>query len=597
MSEALVAELFAALDCVVLRRRDDRTFAAVGSPPTWFNHHFLTGDDPANAIRLAEKSAFLTQFIDEAAQLWGGGKPGRLVSAAWSEPAAVSSGYYFQAEALSLPAGAFLVISRCGADIACAMPQWSDLANLRADCDIAELSCSENASQVLAARLEAALALVAHGREDMIAILNQLRIAIVMTDHDGRLTFLSETCQGVLGTCERDVLGRHWREVCPWGEDVKSRLAESFVLPPDQREKLVGSLVAPSGRQYWMEIEVRDDPRDPRRKIFFLYDVTEVHDLRRMLEGQAHFHDLVGKSKSMRAVYQQIQDLARVDTIVLIEGATGTGKELVAHAIHSCSQRKDKPFVAVNCAGLTDSLLGSHLFGHKRGAFTGAIEDQKGVFEEAAGGTVFLDEIGDISNAVQTSMLRVLQEREITRLGEARPRKVDVRIIAATHRDLHTEVEAGRFRMDLLYRIRVARIALPALCERREDIALLASEFLNRSRAATGKRVEGISEPAMGLLLDYAWPGNVRELQSAVEFAVIRSGGPVIQPEDLPPEIARGTPVADVSRANEPEGDERARILSALKSARGNRSVAARMLGFSRSTFYRRLTELGIELE
>ena len=234
-------------------------------------------------------------------------------------------------------------------------------------------------------------------------------------------------------------------------------------------------------------MDVKDDPRDARGKIFFLYDVTEVHDLRRLLDERAQFHDLLGKSKAMQLVYQQIRDVARVDSTVLIEGETGTGKELVARAIHSSSHRKDKPFVAVNCAGLTESLLSSQLFGHKRGAFTGAIEDHQGLFEAANGGTLLLDEIGDIPMTVQNQLLRVLQEREIVRLGESRPRKIDVRVLAATHRSLSDEAAKGNFRSDLFYRIRVARISLPPLRDRREDIPLLAASFLAQFSAAEWK--------------------------------------------------------------------------------------------------------------
>ncbi len=232
---------------------------------------------------------------------------------------------------------------------------------------------------------------------------------------------------------------------------------------PEQRAKIAVNLDRSDGRRVWLEVDVKDDPRDPRGKIFFLYDVTEVHDLRRLLDERAQFHDFLGKSKPMRQVYQQIREVARVDSTVLIEGETGTGKELVARAIHSSSYRKDKPFVAVNCAGLTESLLSSQLFGHKRGAFTGAIEDHQGMLEAANGGTLLLDEIGDIPMTVQNQLLRVLQEREINRLGESRPRKIDVRVLAATHRSLSDEATKGNFRSDLFYRIRVARITVPSL--------------------------------------------------------------------------------------------------------------------------------------
>jgi DNA-binding NtrC family response regulator len=295
----------------------------------------------------------------------------------------------------------------------------------------------------------------------------------------------------------------------------------------------------------------------------------------------------------MQQVYRHIRSVARVDSTVLIEGETGTGKELVARAIHAASHRKDKAFVAVNCAGLTESLLASQLFGHKRGAFTGAVEDHQGLFEAANGGTLLLDEIGDIPITVQNQLLRVLQEREIVRLGETRPRKIDVRLLAATHRSLSDQVASGHFRQDLFYRIRVARVAVPALRERREDIPLLAASFLAQFCAASGKPVIELSHEAVRLLMDHPWPGNVRELRSAIEFAVIRCAGAVIQPDDLPPEIV--TPADLVgSIAGDPLNDEKARFLDALSRSRGNRALAARLLGISRATLYRRLADLQI---
>jgi DNA-binding NtrC family response regulator len=324
--------------------------------------------------------------------------------------------------------------------------------------------------------------------------------------------------------------------------------------------------------------------------------VTDVHDLRRLLDERAQFYDLLGKSAAMQQVYQQIRAVARVDSTVLIDGETGTGKELVARAIHAASHRKDKPFVAVNCAGLTESLLASQLFGHKRGAFTGAIEDHQGLFEAAGGGTLLLDEIGDIPLTVQNQLLRVLQEREIVRLGETRPRKIDVRLLAATHRSLSDEVTKGNFRTDLFYRIRVARIALPALRERREDIPLLAASFLAQFSATGGKRVTELSHEAVRLLIDHPWPGNVRELRSAIEFAVIRCRGAVIQPDDLPPEIVETADFVS-SIPGDPLSDEKARFLDALNRSRGNRALAARLLGISRATLYRRLADLNINPE
>ena len=319
-----------------------------------------------------------------------------------------------------------------------------------------------------------------------------------------------------------------------------------------------------------------------------------VQDLKRQLNEKTQFRDLIGKSRSMGQLYAQIRDLAKVDTTVLIEGETGTGKELVARAIHFSSQRKAGPFIAVNCAGLTDSLLGSQLFGHKKGAFTGAVENQQGFFEAADGGTVFLDEIGDISPAVQTSLLRVLQEREIVRIGESKPRKVDVRVLAATHHNLSQDVTNGSFRADLLYRIRVARIQLPSLRERREDIPLLVTSFLGQCSAVTGKPVDQVSREAMHALTSYTWPGNVRELKSAIESALISCKDTMIQVEDLPPEVLDSRVAQRAVLVDPP--DEKSRMLAALDQAKGNRTLAARLLGMSRATLYRRLTELNLTL-
>lgn len=315
-----------------------------------------------------------------------------------------------------------------------------------------------------------------------------------------------------------------------------------------------------------------------------------LRELTRRLEEKEQFLGFVGNSQPIVKIHRQIQDLAKVDTTVLIEGETGTGKELVARAIHHYSARRSQPFIAVNCAGLTDSLLGSQLFGHRKGAFTGAVDHHRGLFEAADGGTIFLDEIGGIPDAVQTALLRVLQEREILRLGESSPRKINVRILAATHHNLSRDVLDGTFRADLLYRIRVARIQLPPLRERRSDIPLLASAFLEECSRTLAKPVENISGEAMNALISHTWPGNVRELRGAIESAVVTCPGTVIQFDDLPAEIRSGSSFA----ASESTEDEKARILSALQRAKGNRTEAARLLGMSRATFYRRLTDLSL---
>ena len=248
--------------------------------------------------------------------------------------------------------------------------------------------------------------------------------------------------------------------------------------------------------------------------------------------------------------------------------------------------------MAINCAGLSDELAASQLFGHRRGSFTGAISDQQGLFEAAHGGTLFLDEIGDLSLRVQTALLRVLEENAVLPLGESGPRPVDVRVLTATHRDLVREAAEQRFRQDLLYRIRVVRVTLPALRQRREDLPILVRAFLADHRASTGKQVDALSDDAMAVMMEYEWPGNVRELRNALEYAVVRARGSILQTEDLPPEVLERRTDADQGDLGIGEVD---RFRAALKRARGNRTRAAALLGISRATLYRRLRELGID--
>jgi len=437
---------------------------------------------------------------------------------------------------------------------------------------------------------------VERSRNDLRSILNELRIGTVMADENGHVLFLNSAARHLFAGGESASINLPWPKLFALDVENTRNLQALIDKPFAERNRIALHLDARDGRRLWLEVDVKDDPRDPRGKIFFLYDVTDVHDLRRLLDERAQFYDLLGKSAAMQQVYQQIRAVARVDSTVLIEGETGTGKELVARAIHAASHRKEKPFIAVNCAGLTESLLASQLFGHKRGAFTGAIEDHQGLFEAANGGTLLLDEIGDIPMTVQNQLLRVLQEREIVRLGETRPRKIDVRLLAATHRSLSDEVAKGNFRADLFYRIRVARMMVPALRELREDIPLLAASFLAQFSAAAAKRVTELSNEAVRLLMDHLWPGNVRELRSAIEFAVIRCSGAVIQSDDLPPEILAPADLGG-SIPGDPLNDEKARFLDALDRSRGNRALAARLLGISRATLYRRLADLNITSE
>jgi transcriptional regulator with PAS, ATPase and Fis domain len=275
---------------------------------------------------------------------------------------------------------------------------------------------------------------------------------------------------------------------------------------------------------------------------------------------------------------------------VLITGESGVGKERIARQVHAQSARRERRFVAVNCGAIPGSLLESELFGHARGSFTGAAQDRAGVFEAAQGGTLFLDEIGEMPLSTQVALLRVLQEGEIRRVGESLARKVDVRVLAATNRNLQDEVEAGRFRKDLYYRLRVVEIQVPPLRERRDEILELARSFIRTAAERMRSNVVGLTQPAAQKLLAHGWPGNIRELENAMEWAVALAQGPRIEVEDLPPELSGPVPAADHDEAALPlEKVERRVILAALRRNEGNRDRTAQQLGISTATLWRKL--------
>ncbi|MHC4934020.1 MAG: sigma-54 interaction domain-containing protein, partial [Planctomycetota bacterium] len=280
------------------------------------------------------------------------------------------------------------------------------------------------------------------------------------------------------------------------------------------------------------------------------------------------------------------RDLAPYDSSVLITGESGTGKEIVARAIHAESPRSSRPFVVVNCAAYSDALLESELFGHKRGSFAGADSDRRGRFELAEGGTLLLNEVAEIPPKLQAKLLRVLQEREIERMGESSTRKVDLRILATTHRDLSHDVRTGRFREDLFYRLNVFTLRLPPLRDRKEDIPALADHLLERLSARTGKEVHGSTEEVMRALLGHPWPGNVRELENVLESAVVRSQSDVLTSVDLPKDVGANSSVSMEDRMRE-----------ALRRTAGCVTRAARLLGMHRTTLWRRMRESGIDRE
>jgi two-component system response regulator HydG len=320
-----------------------------------------------------------------------------------------------------------------------------------------------------------------------------------------------------------------------------------------------------------------------------------VHQLSRALETAGSFGSLLGESPPMRKLFGLLERLASSDATVLIAGESGTGKELVARALHQRGPRSAGPFVAINCAAVPETLLESELFGHVRGAFTDARADHKGLLEQASGGTLLLDEIGDLPAGSQAKLLRVLEDRRVRPLGSAREIPIDVRVIAATHRDLEALVDEGRFRQDLLFRINVVRLDLPPLRARGNDVLLLAQAFLENLAARTGRRVLRFAPPAAEKLLAYHWPGNVRELRNCIEHAVALAGGEEIGVQDLPERVRAHRAREHVLPAQDPaelvplEEVERRYILQVLDAVSGNRTEAARVLGLDRKTLYRKL--------
>ena len=357
---------------------------------------------------------------------------------------------------------------------------------------------------------------------------------------------------------------------------------------------------------------VKDEHGSFKGVVETVTDLTELEKARRNAEeanrrlGEIHrFDNIIGKSHAMGQVFSAIRAAAASEATILLQGESGTGKELVAGAIHHHSSRKDMPFVTVNCSALSETLLESELFGHVRGAFTGSIRDRTGRFEEADGGTILLDEIGEISPFIQVKLLRVLQEREIERVGESRKRKIDIRIIAATNKELINLVKIGAFREDLFSRLKVYPITIPPLRKRKEDIPFLVSHFINDQNRKTGKSIEGVTQSSMRILMDYTWPGNVRELENAIEHAFVLCTGQYIDVFDLPVEIRQlayrpGSPQPPPGApANAFTGEKLSRdmLLEILHDCHWNKAEVGRRVGLSRTAIWKYMKKWDIPLK
>lgn len=443
-------------------------------------------------------------------------------------------------------------------------------------------------------------------------ILNTMNDGFMLVGPDGTILMVNRAFESLTGYTSDEVVGRPCTilncDACDrLIKEEKSAWCSLFDRGQDVRKRCI---VMKKDGTYLPAIKnaslLKDDEGAYIGAVETLMDLTqldrldqEIDQLSLQLDAEGGFHGLVGKSTHMRKTFQVIEKAAQSDAPVIIYGESGTGKELVARAIHELGRRREGPFVQLNCAALNEALLESELFGHTKGAFTGAHRHRLGRFEAAHGGDIFLDEIGDVPLSIQVKLLRVLEAKQFERVGDHRPISVDVRIITATNKNLENLISQNRFREDLFFRINVIPIHLPPLRKRLEDVPLLVNTFIGRLQSRTGKNITGLSPAALEQFMVYHWPGNVRELKSALEYAFVIAETGLIEPDQLPAQIAKGKEQVNDEALRPPRGDpaEKAALVKALRQSNGNQSQAARILGVNRVTVWNRMKKYGIDLK
>jgi PAS domain S-box-containing protein len=435
-------------------------------------------------------------------------------------------------------------------------------------------------------------------------ILDSIADGVFTVDREGRITSFNKAAERITGFSEEEAIGQYCHEIfranvcfeaCPLKHTAKT--AENII-------NLEVNILSRENKEMPISIStaiVRDDNGKAVGAVETFRDLSLIKELHKEIASRYSFQDILSRSKSMLEIFHILPDIAQSEATVLIEGESGTGKELFVTAVHNLSPRKDRPLIKVNCAALPETLLESELFGYKQGAFTDAKKDKPGRFRQAHGGTIFLDEIGDMSQGTQVKLLRVLEQREYEPLGSTKTERVDVRIIAATNRDLMEMMYRGAFREDLFFRINVIRLKIPPLRERREDIPLLMDHFIERLNRKQSKQVKQVSPSALKVLLNYDFPGNIRELENIIEHAMILTKGIAIQPRHLPGYLSRDKAghlpqmsAADGRNFAVLEEVERNLIARALERHRGRIAAAAKELGIHRSTLWRKLKRYGL---
>jgi PAS domain S-box-containing protein len=440
-----------------------------------------------------------------------------------------------------------------------------------------------------------------HEDRSLKLILDTLEVGIFTVDRGGVVTFFNTTAETISGYSRQQVLGRPCAAIFQGESSRNWDLLRETIMSGSPRNGIESRMITREGAAVPIRVTfmpLRNEKGIPVGGLATFSDLTVVRQLNQAIQDRYTFHDMVGRSPEMQRIFENVQVVAKTDATILIEGATGTGKDVLAKVIHAASRRHSKPLVKVNCAAIPDTLLESEMFGYVKGAFTGAAQDRIGRFQAADGGTIFLDEIGDLPLALQAKLLRVIEEKVFFRLGTSQTTKVDVRIISASNQRLSRLVARKRFREDLYYRLNVFRIELPSLRERPADIPPLIVHVLRRLCTTRSIPIPEISENVMKLLLNYDYPGNVRELENVLEHALILCQEGTLRRKHLP-EYLLQRPLphgAGTTKGHALAAPERTQILAALRHYNGNRSLAARSLGMDRSTLWRKMKKYQLGL-
>jgi len=433
-------------------------------------------------------------------------------------------------------------------------------------------------------------------------ILESVADGVFTTDAEGRITSFNRAAEEITGFSRREAIGQFCFDIfraslCQAECGLKRSLRTGKPVT-----NLRAEILTKEGKEIPISIStsvLRDKKGKPLGAVETFRDLSALEALRKELSKLYSFSDIVSKNHKILDLFQILPDIAESDSTVLIEGPTGSGKELFARAIHNLSRRRGKPYIKVSCAAMPETLLESELFGYVKGAFTDARRDKPGRFARAEGGTIFLDEIGDLPPSLQVKLLRVLQEKEYEPLGATATVKADVRVVAATHRDLSEMVKQGQFREDLYYRLNVVKISLPPLAERKEDIPLLVEHFVRQFNLSKGKEIAGVTEEVMELLMNYDYPGNVRELQNIIEHSFVLCRGELIQLNHLPREVLSSSssskPKEGKPHRKSLEEAEATLVRESLNRHGGCRQKAAQELGYSRATLWRKMKRLGLK--